>query len=65
MESCGLTFNKGRNNYGKQRDRQEEIKELLSHILNKLERLEQKIETFGKEDHKNLGLASRDSIVMY
>jgi len=36
MESCGSTFNQRKNN--------EEIRELLSHILNKLDRLEQKIE---------------------
>lgn len=39
-------------------NKQEEIKDLLSHILNKLERLEQKIER-QEEDIRNF-LASRD-----
>jgi hypothetical protein len=40
MESCGSTFNKKGEKIMEKRG--EEIKELLTHIMNKLERLEQK-----------------------
>jgi len=40
-------------------NRGEEIKELLNHILNKLERLEQKIER--QEEDMRIFLTSRDS----
>jgi hypothetical protein len=56
MESCGSTFNKKGEKIMEKRG--EEIKELLTHIMNKLERLEQKIER--QEEDIRIFLASRD-----